>query len=166
MLHVRRLVATSIAVVIAAVFLNVSAGASASTPTIKPIDDTFSFTFRGVCSFPIRIRTHLTGTEIILTDREGNPTIDANHLFVYAVWKNPLSGKTVIESDHLDGVLLPDDAGFLELGLNFHLQLPSGPVVLIDAGRLVFDGDGNLLFEAGNHQFENGDFGALCAALS
>jgi hypothetical protein len=166
MLHARRLVSTSVALAIVAVLLNVAGSASAAAPTIKPIDDTFSFTFRGLCSFPIRVKTHVTGTEIIFTDSQGNQTIDANHVFVYAVWKNPLSGKTVIESDHLDGVILPDDQGFMELGLNFHLQLPSGPVVLIDAGRLVFDSEGNLLFEAGNHQFEDGDVGALCAALS
>jgi hypothetical protein len=44
--------------------------------------------------------------------------------------------------------------------------LPSGRTVLIDAGKLLFDNDGNLLFEAGNHQFEDRDVGALCAALS
>ena len=96
----------------------------------------------------------------------GNVTEDVIHFFVYAVWKNPDSGRSVIEQDHLMSMVPPDDQGFLELGLNFHLSLPSGGTVLIDAGKLHFDNEGNLVFEAGNHQFEDGDFGALCAALS
>jgi hypothetical protein len=35
-----------------------------------------------------------------------------------------------------------------------------------DVGRLVFDAEGNVTFEAGPHPALHGDFAALCAALS
>ena len=155
-----------VSVVIVGASVLVSGTAVAAAPEIKPVDDTFTFVARGICSFPIRVPTHITGTELLFRDRQGNVTEDVIHFFVSAVWRNPDSGKSVIERDHLTGVVLPDDQGFLELGLNFHLSLPSGRTVLIDAGNLHFDNDGNLVFEAGKHQFEDGDFGALCAALS
>src|SRR4051794_18978675 len=97
MFHTRRVLATSIAILIGTALMNLSGSASASAPQVKPIDDTFSFKVEDICSFPIRVRTHITGTEIVFTDRQGNPSIDVNHLFVYGIWKNPLTGKTVIE---------------------------------------------------------------------
>jgi len=36
-------------------------------------------------------------------------------------------------------------------------------IVWLDAGRVVVDGDFNVLFESGPHQ--NGDFTAFCAAV-
>lgn len=40
---------------------------------------------------------------------------------------------------------------------------PGRGIVWLDTGRIVLDGDFNILFEAGPHQ--NDDFSALCAAL-
>ena len=40
---------------------------------------------------------------------------------------------------------------------------PGGGIVWLDTGRIVLDGDFNILFEAGPHQ--NGEFGAFCAAF-
>jgi hypothetical protein len=44
--------------------------------------------------------------------------------------------------------------------------LPDGGTVIADVGRLVFDAEGNVTFEAGPHPALHGDFAALCAALS
>ncbi len=60
--------------------------------------------------------------------------------------------------------MFPADGGFLEIGLNFHIRLASGRTVLIDAGNLFFD-DGELVFDAGKHQVEEGDIDAFCAGL-
>ncbi|MDP9295414.1 MAG: hypothetical protein M3O88_01795 [Actinomycetota bacterium] len=131
-------------------------------PEIKPVDDTFSFT-PDICRFPVKATTRITGTEILFFDDKGNVLRDVYHFFAYAVWTNPRSGKSVTEADHLTTVAFPD-GGFAEVGLNFHLSLPSGRTVLIDAGKLVF-GDEGIVFQAGKHQFEDGDFAAVCAAL-
>jgi hypothetical protein len=53
-----------------------------------------------------------------------------------------------------------------EVGLLFRVFLPDGGTVIADVGRLVFDAEGNVIFEAGPHPALHGDFAALCAALS
>ena len=42
------------------------------------------------------------------------------------------------------------------LGLRFRVTFPGLGVVLLDAGKIVFDADGNVVFEAGPHQVVNG----------
>ena len=53
-----------------------------------------------------------------------------------------------------------------EVGLTFRVFWPGGGTVIADVGRLFFDAEGNLIFEAGSHPALHGDFAALCAALS
>jgi hypothetical protein len=53
-----------------------------------------------------------------------------------------------------------------EVGLLFRVFLPGGGTAIADVGRLVFDAQGNLIFEAGPHPALHGDFATLCAALS
>ena len=79
-------------------------------------------------------------------------------------WTNPRSGEYLVERSRVRAVI-EQDGGFYEFGLNFHIRLPSGRTVLIDAGKLFFD-DGGLVFEAGKHQVQDGDVAAFCAALS
>jgi hypothetical protein len=43
--------------------------------------------------------------------------------------------------------------------------IDGGGTVIADVGRLVFDAEGNVIFEAGPPAL-HGDFAALCAALS
>jgi hypothetical protein len=42
----------------------------------------------------------------------------------------------------------------------------SNGTLQIEVGRLVFDADGNVTFEAGPHHALHGDFTPLCAALT
>ena len=85
--------------------------------------------------------------------------------FVSAVWRNPASGKSVIERDHVHNVFYEDGTVAI-MGLNFHLSLPHGRTVLIDAGKLRFDTDGYISFEAGNHQVADGAYSGLGSALA
>lgn len=152
-----------VAVGIAFLVMWSSAPAGAAAPKTQRVDDSFAFT-SNLCSFPIRVRTRITGIETLFFNNQGDTLRDELHLFVYAVWRNPSSGKWVIESDHVNNVIYPDN-GFTNIGLNFRLSLPGGRTVLIDAGKLVFNEDGEVIFEAGKHQVSDGDVGALCAAL-
>ena len=43
--------------------------------------------------------------------------------------------------------------------------VPGGGVVLLDAGKVTFDGEGNIVFEAGPHQQFHGDVAGFCAAF-
>jgi hypothetical protein len=44
--------------------------------------------------------------------------------------------------------------------------VPGGGAVLLQAGRLVFDDAGDVVFEAGPHQVLSGDTDKLCEALA
>src|SRR2546427_11430892 len=92
----------------------------ALTPDKKQVHDSFSFT-NHFCSFPIRVKTRITGTETLFFDEQGNVLRDELHLFVHAVWRNPSSDKSVIESDHVHNTIYPDGS-FSEIGLNFRLS--------------------------------------------
>jgi hypothetical protein len=138
--------------------------ALAMAPEITPVHDSFNFTL-DFCRFPIEAATRITGTETHFFDEQGAVLRDVLHLFASAVWTNPDSGKSVIERDHLMSVIFPDGEGFAEIGLNFHVSLPGGRTVLIDSGKLIFDSEGDVVFQAGKHQIQDGDVGAVCAAL-
>jgi len=50
-----------------------------------------------------------------------------------------------------------------DTGLYNKFTAPGRGIVWLDAGRVVVDGDFNILFQSGPHQ--NGDFRAFCAAF-
>ena len=54
----------------------------------------------------------------------------------------------------------------MDASLEFRVWLPGLGVVIMDTGRLLFDAQGNVVFEAGPHPALEGDFAALCAALT
>jgi hypothetical protein len=140
-----------------------SGSAFATAPRITPINDSFSFT-SDFCTFPVQVAETAQGFEIQYFDAAGNPTRDVLLLTLTGTWTNPQSGEYLVERSRVENVI-PQDGGFYEIGLNFHIRLPSGRTVLIDAGKLFFD-DGELVFEAGKHQAQDGDVAAFCAALS
>ena len=45
------------------------------------------------------------------------------------------------------------------------MRLPNGGTIVIEAGRVLTDAQGNLQFVAGRHQFLEGDLSAYCSAL-
>jgi hypothetical protein len=136
--------------------------ASASAPTITPIHDTFRFT-SDLCSFPVQVIERAQGLDMQYFDAQGNPTREVVHLMLSGTWTNATSETYLVERSRVTNVL-PEAGGFSEIGLNFHLRLPNGRTVLIDAGKLVID-DGEVVFEAGKHQVEDGHLAAFCAAL-
>ena len=58
------------------------------------------------------------------------------------------------------------NGGETDAGINIRVSLPGGGILYIDRGRLVFDSNGNLVFEAGSHPSLHGDIDGLCAALT
>jgi hypothetical protein len=48
-------------------------------------------------------------------------------------------------------------------GLRFILTVPTLGVVLLDAGRVEFDADGEIVFDGGSHQLILGDVEGFCA---
>jgi hypothetical protein len=92
---------------------------------------------------------------------------------------NPLTGASLnfVQSDTiLHNLAVPGDmsTGTEAITGSARISVPQGGVVLVDAGRTVLDAsDGTILFEAGQHHFDDyfvfGDTSALqpiCDALS
>jgi hypothetical protein len=159
-----RTVRVAVAFACTVLALGVHEGVAAATaPTITPVHETFGFTSH-LCSFPVEVTTHAQGLDVQYFDAQGNPTREVLHRTFTGTWTNPHSGTYLVERSRLTTVF-PRNGGFLEIGLNFHLRLPEGRTVLIDAGKLSFDDEGQLVFDAGKHQVEEEDVGAFCAAL-
>ena len=73
------------------------------------------------------------------------------------------NGRTIFESDHYNNTFAPDGTS-VAAGNETHILGQNGGIVLLDAGRIVFDADGNPTFIAGRHpQFLGATF---CAALA
>lgn len=51
-------------------------------------------------------------------------------------------------------------------GVIYRLAIPGAGAVFLDVGRVTADRQGNVSFQAGPHQFYDGDVAGLCAALA
>jgi hypothetical protein len=72
------------------------------------------------------------------------------------------NGKTIYESDHYNNTFAPDGSS-VATGNETHIRGENGKIILLDAGRIVFDAADNVTFIAGRHpQFLGATF---CAAL-
>jgi hypothetical protein len=116
-----------------------------------------------VCGFPISAALTGRGTFQVLLDAEGN--FVRGHVLFRISGTLTANGIT-IRFARSDNQFFELDGTVTEVGLVFRDLLPGLGVVLMDRGRLVFDGDGQLVFEAGPHPQLHGDYGGLCAALA
>jgi hypothetical protein len=143
--------------------VNASA-ALASAPTFQQFQGSFTEVDSQTCGFPITINQNFTTDVQFFYDQQGNLVRSLAHI--------QLRG-----TDSANGVSLRDTADFThtfdfttgingDLGVTTHVIIPNGGIVLIDAGRVLSDEQGNLLFVAGNHQVISGDIAAYCAALT
>ncbi len=71
------------------------------------------------------------------------------------------NGKTLSTNYPLVFITRGDDAD-IRVGLRNAYHVPGAGVVLLDAGHLIFDANGDLVFEAGQHDLLNGSVDAFC----
>jgi hypothetical protein len=133
-------------------------------PFFEEFED--SFTDTESCSFPVEVRFVGTIRGLEFFDREGNLVRVQAHGKDVGTATNPANGKTASGVDNWLDVFDVESGEFATLGLFFHLNVPGAGVVLLDAGHIRFDADGNVVHLAGPHQVFEGDFAALCAALA
>jgi hypothetical protein len=95
-------------------------------------------------------------------DREGNivKTILSNFNVRYTSTASA-NGKTLSTNYPLVFITRGEDAD-IRVGLRNAYHVPGAGVVLLDAGRLIFDANGDVVFEAGQHQLLNGSVDAFC----
>jgi hypothetical protein len=130
-----------------------------------PHEDTFiDEGASAACGFDILFEVSGIQTIQVLYDAAGNPIRAQVHGNIEGTVT--ANGITLRQIEHGQTFYdLTDDSQIL-VGLIFRVFLPHGGTVIADVGRLVFDAEGNVTFEAGPHPALHGNFAALCAALS
>jgi hypothetical protein len=104
---------------------------------------------------------------IIFFDSAGNPDYARVHYKVHDFYYNSETGEGFAETESgYNLVDLPSEREVISAGLAYRVTVPGGGAVLLQAGRLVFDDAGDVVFEAGPHQVLSGDTDKLCEALA
>jgi hypothetical protein len=159
--------AWGVVAIVAGVLGLITAQASARAPIVGsfPIDDTFiDDGASAACGFPVTATDQGTGHFQLFFDSHGNPSyVDVEEHVTGNFTANGLTVPTA--SDNMKRYNLVNGAD-TEQGIEIRVSLPHGGILYIDRGRLVFDGNGNLVSEAGPHPSLHGDFPGLCAALT
>jgi len=104
-------------------------------------------------------------TEITYFDEAGEPVRVIDTFQITGRFTNSKTGETFRDhaAGHVELDLTTGVTSVSQLGFIYHRR--GEGLVFLDAGRLVFDGDGNLVFEAGPHDFEESGFDGICEAL-
>lgn len=160
----RRLIVALVAALVASLALAATAGAG------KPQQFSFSFEDSFVdtqsCSFPVEVSFVGTISGLEFFDKSGNLVrVQAKGKDVGTV-TNPANGKTASGVDNWLETFDVASGEYAIRGLYFHLNFPGAGIVLLDAGHIRFDANGDVIHLAGPHQAFQGDFAAMCAALA
>jgi hypothetical protein len=139
--------------------------AVAAQPQIERFEDSADFVIDDLCSFSIDVSEHVEGVHKIFVNQQGDVIRETFHVAFQGTWTSEASGKSLIEQETLNQTFDPANETLTVLGLNWHFKLPSGRTVVIDAGRLIFDAEGNIIFEAGKHQVEDTHLQIVCSLL-
>jgi hypothetical protein len=139
--------------------------ASAKTPFRGSFDHGFeSFVDTEVCApapwgFDVNATQHEYGFFDVFVDANG----DFVKAFVHQNYDAVISanGHTIYERDTWTTIFYPD--GSRDVGLTVHIQGPGG-IVQLDAGQIIRDGDGNILYVVGPHPQALGE--TFCYALA
>jgi hypothetical protein len=128
----------------------------------------FAFVDEELCGFPIMFDESGTFKVKTFYDAQGNRvrTVVSNFNDRYNATATA-NGKTLATNYPLviiTSINENDQEDLrIELGLRNAYRVPGAGVVLLDAGRVIIDqATGDVLFEAGQHQFLNGDAEAFC----
>jgi hypothetical protein len=118
---------------------------------------TFEDRFRAgeFCDFAYRIAGSGTDNVIIFPDK----TID--HVTIQVAHTNLDTGFTLTETDHFTVTEQPGQ--FKLVGIYWHLRNADGKLVVVHAGQMVFDGEGNVVKFTPNMNPD--DAAVICPAL-
>ena len=157
--------------IVAVALLAMPATASAqATREVEVISFNGSFEVNDLCSFPLI--EHQEGTFQIATffDASGTPTKQIITVRSPYVVTLSAHGKTLTGVSPFAEKIVLDAEGELVtatlVGLVSQFRVPGDGVLLIDTGRIVFDADFDIIFEAGPHPVAHGDTAALCDYFS
>jgi hypothetical protein len=117
-------------------------------------------------SFHINEAYFLDGKVTDFFDKAGNPIRELVQVDENRILTNLATGFTVNGPGHFSFTTNLQTGAIQQNGLVIRINVPGKGVIVLGAGTLRLDGDGNVTFVAGPHQpFFDGD-AVTCAALS
>jgi hypothetical protein len=135
--------------------------AAASQPISQSFSGSFTEQDTATCGFPIVIHQDFTASVLFFLDAAGNLDHSLNHLQLRGTYSaNGVSLVATADFTHTFDFTTGVNG---DLGLEELLRSPGGGVIEVDAGRVLTDESGNVLFFAGNHL---ADASRFCAAFS
>ena len=116
-------------------------------------------------SFSVLDDFELFSTVILFFDDQGHLTRFVEQNYGTDAFSNSVTGKA-LKPMHFHNTVLVDRVDRIAStnGIVFRYVVPGAGAILLDVGRIVTD-HGQVTFEAGPHQFFDGDLAGLCAAL-
>ena len=98
-------------------------------------------------------------------DNAGNPIRAQVHVNFNGVITNSVTGRTVSDPGHFTITIDLQEGTSTYAGLVFAITVPGEGIAVLDAGKVVFDAEGNVIFVGGPHQFLEEGPALICAAL-
>jgi hypothetical protein len=162
-----RLIASSLVLVSLMAFPPLSF-ATADGPVVEgPIHEEGTSVLADCGSFQVLDISELNYITRLFFDEEGNLVKIVEEVWGTDTFTNSVTGKAYPMDFHnntiVDFSTTPPRAA--NMGVIFRLVVPGAGAVFLDVGRIVLDRQGNVYFQAGPHQFFDGDLDALCTAL-
>jgi hypothetical protein len=98
-------------------------------------------------------------------DNQGSLVRGISHLSWKGYLTNTTTGQTLM--DHTERINHVDFTtyNYSSTGLLWGITVPGRGIVVQDIGRLVFDENGNIIFQAGTFQVLYGGYDVVCAAF-
>ena len=166
----RRLLLVSLAALLALAAITPTLAASRVQHDTMQVDVTFlNEELSPVCGFPIQ--NHLTGivNTSIHYDKDGNVVREISTAPTFQItFTNLNTGKSVISPGPSSVKVLYNSNGTVAMvtvnGLNLRIAVPGHGLIFLQTGKLVFDGDGMVIF-ASQAQQVSGDIQGFCIAL-
>ncbi len=104
--------------------------------------------------------------DTIYYDEQGTPVRERIHARYTGTLTNAVTGQAVSDNGSRLIFLDRQEGTTAWAGIVLKVVVPGQGLVSLDAGRVVFNADGSIAFEAGpHHDLANDQFAALCAAL-
>jgi hypothetical protein len=116
--------------------------------------------------FEANIERNFTGQETVYFDEQGRPVRVRVIAEMRGSVTNSVTGKAVALRGQIQVVIDVTVGSTTFVGPVFMANDPGAGSVIRDTGRVVFDADGNIVFEAGPHDAIDTNGAVFCGAVS
>jgi hypothetical protein len=125
--------------------------ASADGPQTTRFDFTETFVDAELCGFEVTFDVHVRGTDTVYPSGSDSGWDEIIHATKQGTLTNASTGRTLLQSGGASLFIDADQGTFTFRGLPQKFTVPSGGVLVRDAGSATFDFDDNVLVLRGPH---------------